>query len=48
MGIYPRGERGWERNAPARVRGDPRGEIFLSRGRVQGAKTRRGCLCCHP
>jgi hypothetical protein len=28
MGIYPRGEWGWGRNAPARVRGDPREEIF--------------------
>jgi hypothetical protein len=48
MGIYPRGEWGWGRNAPARVRGDPRGEFFLSRERVRGAKTRRGFLRCHP
>jgi hypothetical protein len=48
MGIYPRRERGWERNTPARVRGDPRGEFVLSRGRVWGAKTRRGFPRCHP
>jgi hypothetical protein len=28
MGIYPRWERGWGRNAPTRVRGDPCGEFF--------------------
>jgi hypothetical protein len=34
--------------SPASVRGDPRGEIFLSRGRIWGAKTRRGIPRCHP
>jgi hypothetical protein len=29
MGIYPRGERGWGRKAPARVRGNSRGRIFF-------------------
>jgi hypothetical protein len=48
MGIYPRGERGWGRNAPRKSSwGSPRG-IFLSRGRVRGAKTRRGFPHCHP
>jgi hypothetical protein len=31
---------------PASVRGDPRGEVFSSRGR--GAIPRRGIPCCHP
>jgi hypothetical protein len=33
---------------PASVRGDPRGEIFSSRGRVWGAIPRRGIPRCHP
>jgi hypothetical protein len=37
-----------EEMSPASVRGDPRGEFFSSRGRVWGAKTRRGIPRCHP
>jgi hypothetical protein len=33
---------------PASVRGDPRGEIFSSRGWVWGAIPRRGIPHCHP
>jgi hypothetical protein len=33
--------------SPASVRGDPRGEVFSSRGRGWGAKTRRGIPRCH-
>jgi hypothetical protein len=30
MGINPRGERRWGRNAPARVHRDPRGDFFVT------------------
>jgi hypothetical protein len=48
MGIYPRGEWGWEISIPRKRPWDPRGEIFSSRGRGWGAKTRRGIPRCHP
>jgi hypothetical protein len=37
-----------EEMLPARVRGDPRGEVFSSRGREWGAIPRRGISRCHP
>jgi hypothetical protein len=46
--LSPRGTGMGEEMSPASVRGDPRGEIFSSRGRVWGAKPRRGIPRCHP
>jgi hypothetical protein len=46
-GFIPTGNGDGEEMSPASVRGDPTGN-FLSRGRVWGAKTRRGIPRCHP
>jgi hypothetical protein len=48
LGFIPAGNGDGEEMSPASVRGDPRGEVFSSRGRGWGAKTRRGIPRCHP
>jgi hypothetical protein len=47
-GFIPAGNGDGEEMLPASVRGDPRGEVFLSRGRGWGAIPRRGIPRCHP
>jgi hypothetical protein len=47
-GFIPAGNGDGEEMLPASVRGDPRGEVFSSRGRGWGAIPRRGIPRCHP